>query len=395
MKTSMEWILELAKKHVMKQQSTLVGLSKKLHEEPELAFHEYKASEEIASIMETEGFVVERKTANIETALKAKACKGEEGPTIAFLAEYDALPEIGHACGHNIIAASSVGAALALKEMAGDTCGSIMLLGTPAEENGGGKILMIQGGAFDDVDFSLMMHPSNQSLIKRNSTACCELIIEFHGKPAHSSKPENGIDALYPLIQVFNRIEKQKSKYPPKVIVNGIITAGGSASNVIVDYSCGKFLIRANRKTEIQQIIDQIKSFATEEAGKNGSQVEFCHDEIYAERYSNGSMEEKFKAYMELQGEEMNIADPEEPAGSSDIGNLSDVMPIMHPYVGIVDAAVAPHTYEYAMASCSERADEVILKSAIALAAIGYELLTDEAFRNRVVKDFAYRSESS
>lgn len=388
MEKDMNFIKQEAEQLIVRKKEILVNLSKRIHDNPETAFQEFKAANMIAELMEEEGFYVERKAAGLPTAIKATYEGNKSGPAIAFLAEYDALPELGHACGHNLIAASSVGAAIALKEMIGESSGTILLLGTPAEENGGGKILMIHKGAFDGIDFSLMMHPANRSLIGRNSTACSELVMEFTGLAAHSSKPEDGIDALYPLIQVFNEVERQCNNYPPKVKVNGIITAGGTASNVIVDRSCGKFLIRAEKKEQVQKIIDELISYASAMAKKCQTEVFFSHDDIYAERYPNPVLEERFKDYMELQGEKMEIADPEEPAGSSDIGNVSSVMPIIHPYVSITEPDVAQHTHEYAKASASERAEEVIMKSAVALAATGYELFMDENLRKKALEAF-------
>lgn len=388
MKLSANQIIHKVEGLIGKQKEILVGLSRHIHDHPETAFQEFEASKRIAALLEEAGFHVERNVAGISTAIKATFSSSQDGPAVAFLAEYDALPEIGHACGHNLIAASSVGAAMALTELVEETGGSVILLGTPAEENGGGKIMMIHGGAFDDVDFSLMMHPANRSLIGRNSTACSELVIEFTGRPAHSSKPEEGIDALYPLIQVFNEIQRQQQNYPPKVKINGIITAGGTASNVIVDKACGKFLIRAAKRDQVQMVIDQLTHFSANEAEKIGAGFAFSYDEIYAERYPNEVLEDRFKTYMEMQGEKMEVADPEEPAGSSDIGNVSMIMPIIHPYVSITNPEVAQHTREYAAASASERADEVMLKSAVALIAVGYELLQDEKLRKDTLETF-------
>lgn len=388
MKLTIDQVIRESIKSIEKNRALLIDLSRYIHQHPETAFQEFKASERIARILKQVGFQVDRNISGISTAFKATYRSKKDGPRIAFLAEYDALPEIGHACGHNLIAASSVGAAIGLKELVEETGGSVILLGTPAEENGGGKILLLHGGAFEDIDFSLMMHPSNRSLIGRNSTACCELILEFYGHSAHSSKPEEGIDALYPLIQVFNRIKHLQSTHPPQVKINGIITAGGTASNVIVDKSCGKFLIRGAKRDEVQMVIDQLTGFAAQEAKKTGARFAFDHDEIYAERYPNQVLEERFKAYMEKQGEKMEVADPKEAAGSSDIGNISIEMPVIHPYVAITEPDVAQHTREYAEASASKRAEDMMLKSAIALMAVGYELLLDEKLQQATLETF-------
>ena len=366
----------------------LVSLSHTIHQAPELAFQEHQASESAAQLLEQEGFQVTRGVGGMATALKAVYDSGKPGPTVAFLAEYDALPEIGHACGHNLIATSAIGAALVLSRLIPETGGRVVLMGTPAEEGGGGKILLLKAGAFDDIDFSLMMHPSNQSVIGRGSTACCELVMTFGGQTAHSSKPEQGINALRPLVQVFNAIDHRQVKWPQKVKVNGIITAGGTASNVIVDHACGKFLIRGETREEVVMVLEELNQVAAEEAAKIGATFQFEHDEPYSERYPNLVLEERFKQYMALEGIPMGYADPREPTGSSDVGNVSRAMPTIHPYVAIVDAHVAGHTREFAAASASPRGDNAMLKSAAALALTGWEILAVPAVREAAISEF-------
>ncbi|MDW7670696.1 MAG: M20 family metallopeptidase [Bacillota bacterium] len=366
----------------------LMELSHAIHDHPEQAFEEVNAAQQVSAFMEEEGFQVTRNVGGMETAIKAVYDSGKNGPAVVFLAEYDALPEIGHACGHNVIAATSVGAAAVLSRLVKETGGRVILMGTPAEEIGGGKIRLIEAGAFNDIDFALMMHPADESMIGRGSTACSELVINFYGQSAHSSRPEKGIDALRPLIQMFNHVNGLLPAVSHRVRINGIITAGGTASNVIVDHACGKFLIRSPRRDEVETILSTLQHLAKGEAGKIGASVELYHDEIYAERYPNKVMEERFRVHMENQGVSMIHADPNEPAGSSDAGNVSMVLPTIHPYLAITGKQVNSHTREFAAASASPRADEMILKGAAALAMVGYELLVDSEFRESVRKEF-------
>ncbi|SMP62516.1 M20 family metallopeptidase [Anoxynatronum buryatiense] len=366
----------------------LVSLSHTIHETPELAFQEHLASEKTALLLEQEGFQVNRGIGGMTTSIKAVYDSGKPGPTVAFLAEYDALPEIGHACGHNLIAASAVGAALVLSRLIRETGGRVVLMGTPAEEGGGGKILLLKAGAFDDVDFSLMIHPSNQSVIGRGSTACCELVMTFGGQTAHSSKPEQGINALRPLLQVFNAIDERQAKWPSKVKVNGIITAGGTASNVIVDEACGKFLIRGETREEVVMVMEELKQVAEEEAAKVGATFHSDHDEPYSERYPNLVLEERFKLHLAVEGIPMGYADPHEPTGSSDVGNVSRAMPTIHPYVAIASETVVGHTREFAAASASLRGDDAMLKSVAALALTGWEILAVPEVREAAMDEF-------
>lgn len=373
---------------VEEMKDRLLALSHDIHDHPELAFEEVQAAKAVAAILEEEGFQVTRGVEGMATAVKGVFNSGKPGPVIAYLAEYDALPEIGHACGHNVIAATSLGAAVALSRSVKETGGAVILLGTPAEETGGGKIRLIEAGIFDSVDFALMLHPSNASQIGRGSTACCELTMDFYGQTAHSSRPEKGIDALRPLVQMFNQVDRLLPTVSNRVRINGIITAGGSASNVIVDHACGKFLIRSPRRDEVELILVELQQRAREEAAKSGAQVALSHDEIYAERYPNRVMEERFKAHMEDQGVDVMMADPEEPAGSSDMGNVSMVVPSIHPYLAVAGEEVNGHTREFAAASASPQADDMIIKGAVALAMVGYELLTDGQIREAAQEEF-------
>ena len=366
----------------------LIELSHRIHQQPELAFQERQAAKWVAAFLKEEGFQVTTEVAGMETAVKGVVDSGKEGPAVAFLAEYDALPELGHACGHNMIAAASLGAAAALAQVVKETGGKVVLLGTPAEEIGGGKIRLLEAGVFDDIDFALMTHPATENLVGRSSTACSELVMTFHGKSAHSSKPEKGIDALKPLIQMFNHIDRLLPTFSQRARINGIITAGGVASNIIVEDACGKFLIRSNRKAEVEEILLSLQQLAKEEARKVGASVKLFHDEVYGERYPNLVLEGRFKDYLESMGETVSFADPDEPTGSSDMGNISMVMPTIHPYLKIAESHVNGHTREFAAASASSKADQMLVKGAVALARVGYDLLTEPALGEAALKEF-------
>lgn len=374
--------------HVGTLAPKIIELSHNIHRQPELAFQEHYAAKLVEVFLKEEGFQVTTGVAGMETAVKGVMDSGKEGPVVAFLAEYDALPELGHACGHNIVAATSLGAAAALARVVKETGGKVILLGTPAEEIGGGKIRMLEAGLFDDIDFALMSHPSNENFVGRGSTSCSELMMEFHGRSAHSSKPEKGIDALKPLINVYNHVDRLLPTFSHRVRINGIITAGGIASNIIVDYACGKFLIRSSQKAEVEEILLILQDLAKEEAEKVGATVQLSHDEVYGERYPNFELEERFKVYLEAQDETVVYADPDEPTGSSDLGNISMVMPTIHPYLAIAEPHVNGHTREFAAASASKQGDIMILKGATALAKVGYDLLTDPVLREAAMKEF-------
>jgi amidohydrolase len=212
----------------------LIGLSRTLYENPEISFEEYQSMALLADVAEEGGFSVERGNGGLATAYKAVQAGQKGGPTIAFLAEYDALPEIGHACGHNFIAASSTGAALALRPVLDRLPGRVMIVGTPAEEKGAGKVTLIENGVFAGVDAVLMVHPANKTLAVRGSLASTALHFEFFGKAAHAAvAPDAGINALDACIQTFNNINALRQHLPRGAKVMGIITHGGQAPNIV------------------------------------------------------------------------------------------------------------------------------------------------------------------
>ena len=207
-------------------QEELGALALALHEHPELSFQEHFACQTLSDILEKHGYQVKKNVAGMETAFIGEMRGKADGPTVAILAEYDALP-MGHACGHNLIATMSVGAAIGIGEVLKDLCGRVLVVGTPAEEGGGGKVIMCDAGVFKDVDFAMMIHPHKRNLIQRGGLAVNHLKIEYFGKPAHGTRPEEGINALNAVIHTFNFMDAQRALLPFKSNVNGYIIDGG------------------------------------------------------------------------------------------------------------------------------------------------------------------------
>lgn len=366
----------------------ILKLSKDIHENPEICFEEYKSSGFVKNLLSHHGFIIEDKVAGMETAFKARFKGQAKGPTIAFLAEYDALPGIGHGCGHNIISAVSTGAAIALSKKMNQLSGEIVLLGTPAEEGGGGKIILLENGEFDDVDYALMIHPSNTSMIGRGGLATARVDIEFLGKSAHSSTPEKGINALTAVIQTFNLIDAARALMPNDTNINGIISQGGEATNVIPNIAECNFSVRARTLNDLNSVIKRIEEIVSSVESFTGAQATITVGKAYAERYMNRKIGEVYKRYMESQGVTVDYPDPNAKLGSSDIGNVSLKIPAIHAYVKIVDEEINPHSQDFTDAAITERADEATIKAAKALACTGYELLTDEILRKEVEKEF-------
>ncbi|MBP3751378.1 MAG: M20 family metallopeptidase [Pyramidobacter sp.] len=367
----------------------LIKLSHDVHDNPELGMQEFKACAWQVELLRKHGFTVEEKFCGIETAYKAWKGTPGKGPQIAFLAEYDALAGMGHACGHNTICASSCGAAISLAEALEGQEACVFLFGTPAEETLGCKVAMTDAGAFDHVDCAMMMHPAPDiNLVGRGGLACTGVNVEFFGKAAHSSTPMKGINALASTIALFNAVNAQLHLWPNKSKCNGIITAGGTASNIIPDYSACRFTLRAERKNQILPMYDDMVRLANAAAAMTGAKVKIEHDTIMAERYCNRVLDEAFAANMETLGEHCQWPDPKLMNGSSDIGNVSLVVPAIHVYLTLKAGVTSSHTPQMREAARSERGDQVVLLAAKGLAMTGADVFEKPELRKAMREEY-------
>lgn len=366
----------------------LIDLSTKIHEKPELAFNEYNAVENITSLLKEHGFNVKKGIAGLETAFRAEYNGTGSGPTIAFIAEYDALPEIGHGCGHNLIATMSVGAAIALSKIANKINGKIIVLGTPGEEGGGGKVIMVNEDVFDNIDYAMMIHPSTSNLICRGGLATRKLKIEYHGKSAHSSSPEDGINALQAVIQTFNGIDHLRAILPLKANINGIIKDGGKVPNVITDYSSCSFSVRADTVSDLNLVVEHIERVVKSVESLTGAKANISKSLVYTERYPNKVIAEKLKENIAQFGEEMDYPKPNIKYGSSDIGNVSLIVPAIHSYLKIAEPGTTSHSIEFTKASITDRAHMQMIKGSKALALTGFDIFSDEKLRKNINDEF-------
>ena len=365
----------------------LLKLSKNIHDNPELGFEEFKAVDFISETLENHGFSVEKGYGGLPTSFRADAKGNGDGPTVAFLAEYDALNGIGHGCGHNLIATCAVGAFLGLSSLLDSVPGRICIIGTPAEEGGAGKVKLLANGAFDDVDYALMMHPSGggSNLVGRGGRAACTVKVSFRGKGAHSSAPQNGINALSAVISVFNQIDMARPTFDPQDNINGIISDGGTASNIIPAFASCAFCLRADTMKRIEDLIQLITTCVANAERLTGAKGEVTWDDISAERYPSKPICQAFKDNMHELGIEMTWPDPKKQYGSSDIGNVSIKIPAIHDYLSITDdASIQAHTVEYTEAAASPEAQEVCLKGAKGLAMTAYDILSNPEFQKEI-----------
>lgn len=362
----------------------LLELSAQIHSHPELCYQEVQAVDFMKAMLNKYGYDVQESYGDIPTSFRADSKNKKSGPTVAIMAEYDALKDIGHGCGHNIIATCAVGAFLGLSSVIEELEGNVCIIGTPAEEGGAGKVKLLRAGAFDDVDFALMMHPSgaNGNLSGRGGRAATNVNITFYGKGTHSSAPQNGINALNAVISVFNQIDMMRPTFDVQDNINGIITKGGIIPNGIPELGECKFSIRAATMKRIEELVAFVEMCVENAERLTGAKAEIIKGEISAERYPNMPMCECFKNNMETLGVMMHWADPNKLYGSSDVGNVSIKLPAIHEYLSITDdASVQAHTSAYTEVSKSERANEVCILGAKGLAMTACEILFSKEFQ--------------
>jgi len=357
-------------------QSQLIELSGRIHRHPELKFEEHEASRWLCEMAEAAGFRVEKPVGGLETAFRASYPGSGDGPTVAFLAEYDALPKLGHACGHNLIAAASLGAALGLREVMDKLPGSIRLIGTPGEEGGGGKVILVEAGIFDDVDVAMMFHPSGKTILWKHGLARRKLLIEFFGRAAHAASfPEEGINALDATIQTFQNINALRQHIEDSARIHGIITHGGDAPNIVPDYSASLFYVRAMEDGYCDELLEKVKDCARGAAIATGARVEMEMQGAYKSLRTNMPLARAFKANLEEMGWEFDDVDPTKHIGSTDMADVSHATAAIHPYLSIGPKDLVGHSIGFAEAAASEKGQRAMISAAKALATTAVDVL--------------------
>ncbi len=368
-----------------KERAALVKLSHDIHANPELRWEEHKAVAWIAELLESRGFAVDRAFAGMSTALRARAGK-TGGPRVAILAEYDALPEIGHACGHNLIAAAGVGAFLAAAAVASEAGGEVVLFGTPAEEGGGGKIKLIEAGAFEGFDAAMMFHPFDRDILAHPALASYWYAFTFRGKPAHAAAaPHAGRSALTACLDTLRLIDGQRVHMRDGVRVHGVVKDGGQAVNIIPERAACEVNVRATSGEELERVRAIVERCARAAAMASDVQIEIEVRQGYREMVNNMAMVRAFGEHARTLGRTPNETDETAGAGSTDMGDVSHVVPSIHPWLGIVDRGQSQiHEHAFARAAISERGDDTCADAARALARTAIELIVDAELLARV-----------
>lgn len=362
-------------------------LSKKLHDNPEVAFEEHQASAWLAEFLEQNGFTMEMGICKLPTAFRGNYGSGR--PAIAFLAEYDALPKLGHACGHNLIATSAVAAGVASRRAADELGGSIMVFGTPGEELYGGKAVMAERGAFTDVDMAMIAHPGGGNTVVMNTLACETLEVEFIGKAAHAAaEPETGISALEAMIQSYNAINSLRQHIRDRARINGIITDGGEAANIVPAHTAATFIVRAENDAYLDELKKKVINCFSGASRATGARLKYKWGEHYAAMFNNLTMARLFKQNMQSLGRSIRLGGNTMMTFSTDVGNVSQLVPTIQPLVAIAPQDIQLHTPEFAGVADSKDGLHGLLDAAKAMAMTVIDLLASPETVEKVQEEF-------
>jgi len=381
---------EKVSKEIDSRRERLIEVSMAIHDEPELGHEEFKASALLVSELKDLGFEVEKGTSGLSTAFKAVRRGKGEGPTVAIIAEYDALPELGHACGHNIIAASALGAGAGMSAVMDELDGTVIVFGTPAEEgyaeNAGGKVIMLD--ELTKADLAIMIHPSSSYGVGATSLARESFMIYFKGKAAHAGAiPERGINALEGVLLTYQGINALRQHLMRDIRIHGVIKDGGAAPNIVPETASAHFYVRAPTVELLEETLEKVKNCARGAALATGSEVSFRRvANTYANKIPNMTLSEAFKANLEALGAVFPEASSERPGASTDFGTVSQAMPVASASV-FIGENVALHSFDATEVTASETAHEAVIISAKSLAHTAIDVLTDNDLLKKILEE--------
>lgn len=366
-----------------------VEISHRIHERPELGNEEIFASRTLIDQLRANEFEIETDIAGHATGFIATYQSEKEGPTIGYLAEYDALPGLGHACGHNIIGTASVLAGVALKQVIDHVGGKVVVLGCPAEEggeNGSAKASYVKAGVIDDIDIALMIHPGNETYPTINTLAVDVLDIKFYGKSAHASEnADEALNALDAMISYFNGVAQLRQHIKKSHRVHGVILDGGKAANIIPDYTHARFYTRATTRKELDILTERVNQIARGAAIQTGCDYEFGPIQNGVNEFiKTPKLDELFEKYAIEVGEEVSYDDF--GFGSTDTGNVSHIVPTIHPHVKIGSRNLVGHTHRFREAAASVHGDQALIRGAKIIALMGLELIENKKLFDEVVE---------
>lgn len=373
-------------------QQTFYDISQYIGNNPELGHEEVKACTALTNELAKHNFEVEMGTCDLATAFTAVYDSHKPGPSIGFMAEYDALPGLGHACGHNLIGTMAIAAAIGLSKVLSETGGKVYVYGTPAEETTGGKVTMGEAGVFNHLDAAMMVHPYYCHQKSGRSLAMDAIQFEFFGKSAHAAAaPHEGINALDAVIQTFNGINALRQHVKPDVRIHGVIPEGGKAANIVPDYATAQFYVRASNRKYVNAVTERVKACAQGAALSTGARLEISNYEFsYDDMVTNEVLSTAYTQNLQLLGVPAEeIFEDQGDHGSLDMGNVSQVVPSIHPYIKICNEYFVCHTHEFREAALSPQGQEALILGAKTMALTGYDLLTKEELLQKVKDEFS------
>ena len=394
MSLNMKEIQNRAEKKVEMLAPELKELSLKIHENPELGKEEFKACRWQVELLKKYGFDAQYNFCGIPTAYHASYISGKPGPKLAFLAEYDALAGLGHGCGHNLIAMVSVGSGIASTEFADEFGGEIHVIGTPAEESAGAKVPMAKAGAFDDFDAVMMAHPASMDAESPDTMAIISLKFEFFGRPAHAAgAPENGRNALDAVVSFYQMVSALRQQTKPDARIHGIITKGGTAVNVIPDYTEAVYNIRSNRVADVKPLAERVRACAEAAALGTGTTVKISPaDEDFMDTYSNRALSDLACEQMEILGRNMLRFGRIVMPGSSDLGDVSYRCPAIQLGMSMGPSEdgnpYEPHTVEFAKQACTQTALDSCMTFVKGFAMTAAKLLAEPEHLEKIKKEY-------
>jgi amidohydrolase len=382
-------------KAVEDRRTEILNLSRRIHADPELAFEEAHTSRLLQSVLLAEGFEVSPATESLPTSFRAVQRFSENGPRVTFTAEMDALPGLGHACGHNIIGTAGTYAAIALKTAMGqDLPGTIEVVATPAEERGSGKVRMIQDGVFAHSDVVLQIHPHSIDTVVGQALARRTLVVEFFGKKAHAAAaPLEGQNAVDALVLFYHSAVLPRAKFPAGTLFHGIIEAGGEAPNIIPDYSRGRFSLRSDTMSKLERLVDEAKCLAEKAAAETGCRSKISEPGPAVTTFRrNRVLEELFVPLFKERGRS-DPAKLRESYGSTDLANVSWITPTIEPMIKASDFPI--HTEGFARDAVGAGGERALVDGVYFLAAAAARILTEPTLLDRIRADFRTKVEDA
>ncbi|MFZ3579029.1 M20 family metallopeptidase [Virgibacillus sp. DJP39] len=375
--------------HINPLEAKLWEMSDYLYHNPELGDQEFSSMKLLVEFLKEHRFEIETGIVDRPTAFKAVYDSGKPGPTIAYLAEYDALPGVGHGCGHNMIGTMGAGAGVLLSKVIETVGGKVVVLGTPAEETNGAKVPMAEQGVFNDIDAAMILHPSGESTESGESLAMDAIQFEFRGKTSHAAAaPEQGINALDGVIQLFNGINALRQHVKSDVRIHGIITEGGLAANVVPEKAVAQFYVRAKDRVYLNEVVEKVKKVAQGASLMTGADVHISNYELsYDDMITNKTLSKLFTDNLVASGIK-EVSKPKGQYGSIDMGNVSQVVPAIHPYIGLDNPSLIAHTVEFADTTTTDNSHKILSQGVMALASTGFDLIENKQMLEIVQKEF-------